>query len=287
MMPIMMSQSFWLVLAMIAWGLNWISAKVIVDAIPANVIVFYRFSLTAILFIPLIKFKRLSLKIPFNMLGWVVITSVIMGLYQAFFFMGLTTGLAGEGGVFVTTLNPIITFLVMTFIDKKPLKKLEIGGLILGLFSMVFFLQLWHFNVAHFLSSGSLAFIGAAVTWSALTITSQKIKLHPIVVTFYTFALMAPFSIIGHTQYIYTSVSFGPVFWMNIVYLALFGTIFSTTIYLSSAAKLGPKKASSYIFVVPVSAALFAFFILNEPLGWASIVGGVLALSGVTLLNRR
>ena len=41
---------------------------------------------------------------------------------------------------------------------------------------------------------------------------------------------------------------------------------FGTSIYFLASSKLGPKQASAYIFLVPLSAMGFAMIILLEPL---------------------
>ena len=79
----------------------------------------------------------------------------------------------------------------------------------------------------------------------------------------------------------------GSVFWGNMIYLALIGTIFSTTIFWYATQKIGAHKASSYIYLVPFFAVIIAVIILSEPIILNNLIGGLLAMTGVYLLNKK
>ena len=60
---------------------------------------------------------------------------------------------------------------------------------------------------------------------------------------------------------------------------------FGTSIYFYASTRLGPKKASSYIFLVPFTAILFAIYFLDEPFQLSTILGGGLGVLSVYLIN--
>ena len=64
-------------------------------------------------------------------LKFIIPCSIIFYIYNLSFFMGTHYGYAGKGAVLVTTLNPIITFIIMIFINKKINRK-EIFGIFFG-----------------------------------------------------------------------------------------------------------------------------------------------------------
>jgi len=51
--------------------------------------------------------------------------------------------------------------------------------------------------------------------------------------------------------------------------------------------KLGGKLASSFFFLVPLSAIIFSKVFLNEKITFSLIMGGVLGLIAVYILNSR
>ena len=64
-----------------------------------------------------------------------------MTVYNYFYFRGTQLGLAGAGGVIVTTLNPIITSLLAVIIFKDILKLKDVWGAVLGLTGGAFIIK--------------------------------------------------------------------------------------------------------------------------------------------------
>ena len=80
-------------------------------------------------------------------------------------------------------------------------------------------------------------------------------------------------------------VTFDQIFWLNLIILSVFAMSFGTSIYFHASIKLGPKKASSYIFLVPFTAILFSMYFLGEPLQLSTIFGGGLGILSIYLIN--
>ena len=76
-------------------------------------------------------------------------------------------------------------------------------------------------------------------------------------------------------------------FWGNMFFSATITTALATTFYFAATSKIGASKASSFIFMVPFSAALGSFIFLGEIIEWHTIVGGLLGIAAVYILNRR
>ena len=129
----------WMALAMVFWGANWTAAKMISTAAPIQVLVFYRFLFSALALAPVVIYNRLSFRIPQNIWPVLILSSFLMGAYQWFYFEGVHLGLAGIGGVLVTTLNPLFTFAIESIINRKALEIREMIGLGFGVISAIFF----------------------------------------------------------------------------------------------------------------------------------------------------
>ncbi|MCD8568043.1 MAG: DMT family transporter, partial [Geovibrio sp.] len=81
--------------------------------------------------------------------------------------------------------------------------------------------------------------------------------------------------------------SFDGLFWLNLFLLAVFATTFGSSVYFICASKLGSDKASSFVFLVPVSALLFSMLFLGEKVAWSTFTGGAIALCAVYLINKK
>ncbi len=77
----------------------------------------------------------------------------------------------------------------------------------------------------------------------------------------------------------------GGHFWLSLFYLSVISTTFGTTVYFYAATRLGSDIASSFIFIVPLSAYISSLFIMDELFQIPVIVGGGFAIIAVYLIN--
>jgi drug/metabolite transporter (DMT)-like permease len=276
-----------LILAMTAWGETWVSAKILSRYMNADELIFWRFFITTIGMIFVLIIFKINLKESKKELFIALISAVILSLYNKFFFLGTKYGLASFGGVFVTTMNPIFTFLFIAFLYRTLINKIETLGLILGFTGGLFMLKIWHIN-AELFSPGNIYFLLAALTWPILTIISSKQKMKSaILFSFYMFLFTTIIQLFFIKFKISHVLDFDFKFCLNLLILSLWGTTFATTIYFYTVNKLGSKSASSFFFIVPVSALIFSKIFLNESITLPLIIGGILGLIAVYILNSR
>ena len=272
---------------MFFWGANWTSTKILTEFASAATINTLRFTIVSFLFLGLLLWQKTSFRISKKDTALIFLSTLIMATYHTLFIKGVSTGLAGSGGVLVTTTNPIITFVLVALLYQKRFQKKEILGLILGLISAILFLKLWQFDLSELAVSGTFHFLTASLLWACTTVLREKIDAPAILYIFYLF-LPIPFMFafgVSPTE-IQSLSSLGPLFWGNLLYLSTFGTVFSTTAFFYYAKVKGPKAASSFIFIVPTFAMLIAMIFLREPLVWTTIAGGITALLSVYIINK-
>ncbi len=80
---------------------------------------------------------------------------------------------------------------------------------------------------------------------------------------------------------------FDHLFWINFLSLSIGSLAFATSIYFLAAMELGSQKASSFTFMVPAAAMIFAMIILGEKLELTTLIGGGMAILAVYLINRK
>jgi drug/metabolite transporter (DMT)-like permease len=278
------------VVSMIIWGGSWVSGKVIADVLPAETLTFWRFLINLVSFVPILVLLRQPIKLNRSTSVYILLGSVCMGLYLYLFFKGLTYGFAGVGGVMVSTMVPLATFIFSVILLKQKLVRKDYIGLALGLIGGCILLEIWSLDWNNLFISGNLYFLLCAVLWALLTICSQKAAewVSPLVFSFFVYAfcsvlyffLALPKEILGVFKQ-------GSFFWLNMLYLAIISSTLATTVYFFASSRLSSYKASSFVFLVPFSALMLSWIFLDEVPKISTITGGLTALAAVYLINVR
>ena len=280
-----------MIFAMITWGYSWVGAKILGPYGHVTVKIFLRFFLAALALIPILINYHATFKINKKGLLFILWNSISLCSYNYFYFKSTHIGLAGAGGVLVTTLNPILTSLfVYLILDRKTAKLKDIIGLVIGLIGGSIIIRIWDMDMNLMIQSGNLYYILASCSWVSVTIASQRAKdqIHFLTYSFWSF-LIASLSILPFCEIdaFIQVTNYDYIFWINMILLSIVVMSFANTMYFFASSKIGAIKASSYIFVVPLTAIIFSKIILNEQILSTTILGGMLSISAIYLINKK
>ena len=272
---------------MIGWGASWVNAKVLSHYINAYDMIFMRFGITAVTMIPIILILKKSFKIDMQSLGIAFLASITFIAYMKYYFMGTKYGTASLGGAFVTTLVPIITFLLLAIMGEKKMEKKDYFALFLGAIGVLTMLNIWNSSLKDILVVQNIYFLLASFLWPVFTIISSKSKkISPIVFSFYLYIITITLDGIFFVDF--KSIAYGSFdmkFWINILFLSIVSSTFSNTVYFVGIERLGAGSVSSFIFLVPFSAIVLSAIFLHEHIGIYIIIGTVLTIYAIKILN--
>jgi drug/metabolite transporter (DMT)-like permease len=279
-----------MILSMTCWGFSWTSGKILSNYGDPLTISFLRFALTFVsLFVILFMMKEkmfLSRKGLFDLFA----ASVLISLYTFLFFKGLTVGKPGAGGVLVTVLNPIITYAIMLLVARRKPTRNESIGLMLGFAAGVILLKLTQ-EAGEIFKAGNIFFLMASFSWAILTRFTAKATRYGSSLSFsfwmYGISTGLMFLLSGFNSTAVTLTKSDITFWGNLFFSATITTSLATTFYFVATSKIGASKASSFIFMVPFSAALGSWIILGEVIEAHTMIGGVLGIAAVYILNKK
>ena len=279
-----------MVISMLMWGLSWPSSKFLTHyCTPVNFAV-YRYVIVVVTLLLILFFSKTSLKVKRAGYPAILASGVLLALYSYLFFKGLTCGAAGAGGVLVTTLNPIMAYIIGILLSRKLPSKNESIGLILGITAGCFLLQVWQKPGAVF-DSGNLYFLLSALTWSVMSKFTSRGHLYGASLGFslwqYLVTLLCLLPLMDvHEFYTVIHVK-DPLFWFNVFFSSAIVTGLATTMFFYTTTRLGAEKASSFIFLVPFAAALSAWAFLGEHIQTHTIIGGALGMAAVYMINKK
>lgn len=279
-----------MVLSMTCWGFSWTSGKILAQYADPLTISFLRFAVTfiSLLFIVIAIKERFT--VAKNGFTYLLLASVMISVYTFLFFKGLTTGKAGAGGVLVTVLNPIIAYAMALLLARRSPTRKEAFGLTLGLVAGVVLLKLP--SEAHLIfSAGNVYFLLAAFSWAILSVFTSKGSRYGSSITFsfwmygISTVLLLLTSDLSSSAEVVTKGDW--IFWLNLIFSASITTSLATTFYFYATSKIGAGKASSFIFMVPFSAALGSWIFLDEVPQLHTIIGGAIGIVAVYVLNKK
>ena len=275
---------------MITWGYSWAGAKILGPYGDVSAKIFLRFFLASIALIPILLKYRIPFTISKSGLQFILINAISLCSYNYFYFRSTHMGLAGVGGVLVTTLNPILTStVVFCFVDKSVRLK-DLIGLAIGFIGGSIIIRFWEMDLNLMIQSGSLFYILASFSWVSVTLSSQKSKnhIHFLSYSFWSFVVAASFSFLFcNLSDIAITINYDRYFWINILSLSIIVMSFANTMYFFASSKIGAIKASSFIFIVPLTAIIFSKILLDEPIRLTTLMGGSLSIIAIYLINKK
>ena len=279
-----------MILSMTCWGFSWTSGKILSHYSDALTISFLRFALTFVSLIFILLMMREKMSVSQRGFKDLAIASVLISLYTYLFFKGVSIGKAGAGGVLVTVLNPILTYAITMVLAKRKPTRNEFLGLALGLLAGVILLKLTT-NAEEIFRAGNIYFLFAALSWSVLSRFTAKASRYGSSVSFscwmYGIGTALMFLFTGIDPIVVTVADGDVTFWGNLFFSATITTSLATTFYFVATSKIGASKASSFIFMVPFSAALSSWIFLGEVIEAHTIIGGFLGIAAVYILNKK
>lgn len=279
----------WMIVAMLFWGFAWTAGKVAAEHSNAQVAAFWRYAISFITIIPVIWYLKTPLKTDLRGFVYMLWAGVLTSLFNYLFFAGLSHGQAGYGGTMVTSLAPILTYILsISFLGTKVSSR-QIIALSIGIFGALILLRV-PFDGFAFLNVESSYFLGCAVVWSLVTVIAQKAakRAHLMFYTLVVFGITAFINMIfalPHHPFDFTA--YDETFWITILLIGLIPGTFSTALYFVSAGKVGAHRTGVYMFIVPVGAIVSSWVVYGEALELSTIIGCLLAFVAVILFNMK
>jgi drug/metabolite transporter (DMT)-like permease len=274
-----------IVLAMVLWGIGWPALKVVTASVNAEVVTFWRFLIMALAFVPVLIWWKKPLRLSRKAAPIVVASALLNTAFMFLSFWGVEAGTAGAGGVIITTFSPVLTALLTIWFFNARVTRGQWFGLAVGILGGAVMLEAWTLEI---FSGGNLYFLLSALVWAALTLLSQKSHLHlePV-----HFSFLLAVSATAVTFFLALPSGISTVFeqdwrfWSALLFLGVMGQTVASTIYFVASGKIGSSAASSYMFLVPLSALLASYLILGEVPSMWLLIGGTVSSVAIYIVN--
>lgn len=285
-----------LVLVAAFWGGTFIAGRILAQAVPPLTAATGRFAIAVALLLAL-AWKREGGLPRLNrsqLLATLTLGLTGIFIYNVCFFGALSRMPAGRTALFIA-LNPIVTALASALLLRERLGLRKWLGIALAFVGAAVVitrgdpLSALH-DLGRSIGVGELLMFGAISAWAAYTLVGRLALrgLTPIAAT--TWAALWGLALLacGAARELPSLewASFTWQVWLSMAYLGVFGTVLGFVWYYEGVKAIGPSRTAIFNNLVPVFGVSFAALLLGEPVLVSMVVGGALALAGVTLTNR-
>jgi drug/metabolite transporter (DMT)-like permease len=277
-----------MILAVIFWSGAFIAGKYSIKEFPPFTLTFLRFSIAFIvIFFFMVKFEK-NWKIKLKDTPYFIFLGIIgMFGYHVLFFIALKYTTVINSSLIGAALNPLTTTLLAVFLLKDKLSFKKAGWISLSIIGA--FLTITEGNLKLLFQSGinvgDLCMIIAVLCWAVYTVASKKVSLKfpPLVIITYSFLfcslILIPFALMERPwTFLGKTSSTG---WLSILYMAIFPSVIGFLIQQISVKKIGPRRTSMFIFLVPVFSIILSVLILKEVFHPIKIFSSLLIIIGV------
>ena len=272
-------------IAVIGWGISFIATKVLLGSgLNPIEIYIYRF---AIAYLALLIFSHKRIRSNswrhelLFMLGGMVGGSIYFIAENVALEYTLVSNVS-----LITSLSPLLTVLLIGFLyrSERPGRETILGSTVafLGV-GLVIFNSSFNLSINPL---GDLLSLLAAFCWAIYSIILKRVNplYSALFITrktfFYGVITALPFLLI-ESEIASPSVLMQPKLLLNLLFLALYCSMFAYLLWAMAIGKLGAVKANNYMYFQPVVTLVFSFLILGEKISAVGYTGCAMILLGV------
>jgi drug/metabolite transporter (DMT)-like permease len=276
------------------WGSTWIVIRSQLGTVPPQWSVTYRFTLAAIAVAAVAQWKGESLRlgrtalVPALFLGFTQFSINFNAVYLA--ERHITSGVVAT--VFALLLIPA-SLMGWAFLGHRPSKRFAWGSLVAVSGVALLFIHEIH---EHYTDSKQIV-VGIGITLVGMlgAAIANVAQARPEIRRFPLFAMLAWSMAAGAVidALIALAMTGPPVFdprpayWLGVLYLALFASVLTFSLYYPVIRRIGPAKAAYSSVLVPIIAMGFSTWLEDYRWTGLTIAGAVLALGGMATALRR
>jgi len=280
-----------LVVTALSFGGTWVAASVAVDELPPFTIAAVRFGLAGLLLWAVARAAGVRLapvtRRDLPLIAGLGLTAIAG--YNFFFLTGLTLAPATDGSLIVPGISPVLTALLAAPILGEQLRRTTVGGLFLAIAGLVLVVNPQGGTSPSRLL-GDLCFLTGAVLWAGYNVLSRigGTRFNSLSATLYGIVagtiVLVPLALLegGPSRLLQTDGAG----WLGIGYLALVGSVVGFVLLQFGIRRIGASRAAAFTLLVPVVGVSTSAWLLAEPVGPLTALGGAVILAGLWLVER-
>ena len=274
---------------MVAWGMNFVFVKYVLDNLGFGAFMFLRFLVLPLLGLALLLLifrnrvrhtwpRRADLPrfLLCALVGHVIHISAVM------YGMNLSTAFSSS---LVLTCQPLFTLAILAWLGAERLRGQQIAGTLLAFAGIVLFLADKFAAGFSRAGLGDLTLLVAGASFSAYTVLSRPLadRYGPLIVLSYTLLFSMPLMLALTYPFFadLKAASYGPAVWAAIFWALVVCSFCGWLVWTWVNSVRGIARSAPFMYLMPPVAGVMAWLTLGETFTWAKILGAAVTMAGV------
>jgi len=276
----------------IVWGSTYVFNKIAVSELPPFFLASLRFITAGLLIMVISKILNFKLAITKKQFLNSLIAGFLFLVYGNGVFVWALKYVDSGFAALLAATQPLFVLLLMRLIDRKPMQKKSIIGVLLGLIGMYLLVSQQEITSSEGSILGIFMIFTCVFSWSYGSVFVSKADLPKnfFVSTGYQMLIAGFMLLIGSLIFKETWVS--PLNWntevqLSMMFLITFGGIAVFTAFNYLLKNVSPEKAATSAYVNPIIAMILGWYFLSEKFTAQSIIASIVLLTGVYFITSR
>ncbi|WP_409488713.1 DMT family transporter [Pseudomonas promysalinigenes] len=272
------------------WGASFLFMRIIAPELGTIPTAFFRVSIACLGLIGILSVGRIPWHFNGKLGACLVLGMINSGIPATFYSVAAQVLPAGYSAIFNAT-TPLMGVLIGALFFHEAMTLPKLAGIFLGLFGVGILSGAGPVALDMALLQGALACLAATTCYGFAGFLARRwisgldSRLSALGSMLGATLLMSP--LFAWTALTQPPASWGGwQVWLSLLGLGLVCTAFAYILYFRLLAEIGPVKASTVTFLIPVFGVVWGAWLLDEPVSMAHAYGGVLIALALWLVLR-
>lgn len=276
----------------VIWGSTYLFNKIAVTALPPFFLASIRFISAGVLIMIISKFLKYKIAITKNQFLNTLIAGFLFLVYGNGVFVWALKYVDSGFAALLAATQPLFVLFLMRLIDRKPMQKKSIIGVLLGLLGMYLLVSQKNIATSEGSVLGIFMIFTCVLSWSYGSVFVSKADLPKNFFVSTGYQMLTAGTLLFFGSLLFKETWISPLDWsedvqISMAFLIFFGGIVAFTSFNYLLKNVSTEKVATSAYINPIVAMLLGWYVLDEHLSLQSIIASAVLLTGVYFINSR
>jgi drug/metabolite transporter (DMT)-like permease len=276
----------------VIWGSTYLFNKIAVTALPPFFLASILFICSGLFIMIISKILKYKIAITKKQFLNTLIAGVLFLVYGNGVFVWALRYVDSGFAALLAATQPLFVLFLMRLIDRKPMQKKSIIGVLLGLLGMYLLVSQKNIATSEGSVLGIFMIFTCVLSWSYGSVFVSKADLPKNFFVSTGYQMLTAGTLLFFGSLLFKETWISPLDWsedvqLSMAFLIFFGGIVAFTSFNYLLKNVSTEKVATSAYINPIVAMLLGWYVLDERLSFQSIIASAVLLTGVYFINSR